>query len=207
MLYLKETIIDEIEISKSRFITIISPIGNQDEIGGIISNLKKEYPKANHYCSAYIIGDDGLIQGSSDDGEPSGTAGLPMLEILRKFQLTNVLAVVIRYFGGIKLGAGGLIRAYALGVKECLNDYAKYYKKINAPLFEVQFNYNLINQIEIELSPYATYLNKEYSEFVNYQLVFPNSEVFILDKIKHLLISIKNLGFHELKIDYKADHI
>lgn len=110
----------EEEIKKSRFICHLKRIENEQEARAFINQIKKEHWKANHNCSAYTLGDRQEIQRSSDDGEPSGTAGVPMLEILKKKELINVCAVVTRYFGGIKLGAGGLIRAYAGAVNHAI---------------------------------------------------------------------------------------
>lgn len=110
------------EIKKSRFICHIKRVTTENEARNFIQAVKKEHYKATHNCSAFILGERSEMKRSSDDGEPSGTAGVPMLGVLENHQLTNVCAVVTRYFGGIKLGAGGLIRAYssnvALAIKE-----------------------------------------------------------------------------------------
>ena len=110
------------EIKKSRFICHAKRVYSEDEARDFITAIKKEHYKATHNCSAFIIGERSEIKRTSDDGEPSGTAGVPMLGVLENHNLTNVCIVVTRYFGGIKLGAGGLIRAYAgsvaLAVKE-----------------------------------------------------------------------------------------
>ena len=108
----------EIVIEKSRFICTLKKVQNEAEAQEFIKVIKKEFWDATHNCSAYIV--DEMAQRSSDDGEPSGTAGLPMLEVLRKNKLTNTAAVVTRYFGGIKLGAGGLVRAYTNSVAEAV---------------------------------------------------------------------------------------
>lgn len=112
----------QIEIKKSKFICHLFRIENEEEAKEYIAKIKKEHYKANHNCSAYMLGENFEIQRSSDDGEPSGTAGVPMLEVLKKNQLQNTLAIVTRYFGGIKLGAGGLIRAYSTSVSEALKE-------------------------------------------------------------------------------------
>jgi len=112
----------EIEIRKSRFICTMSRVENDEDARAFIASLKKQYWDANHNCSAYIIGETASIQRSSDDGEPSGTAGMPMLEVLRKTMLTDTVAVVTRYFGGTLLGAGGLIRAYGRAVSETIRE-------------------------------------------------------------------------------------
>ena len=110
------------EIKKSRFICHAKRVYNEEEARDFISAIKKEHYKATHNCSAFIVGERSEIKRTSDDGEPSGTAGVPMLGVLENHNLTNICVVVTRYFGGIKLGAGGLIRAYAgsvaLAVKE-----------------------------------------------------------------------------------------
>lgn len=118
---IKEDFTAEEEIKKSRFICHLKRVYTEEEARAFISEIKKEHHKANHNCSAFTLGDRQEIQRSSDDGEPSGTAGVPMLEILKKREITNVCAVVTRYFGGIKLGAGGLIRAYAGSVGHALD--------------------------------------------------------------------------------------
>ncbi|OUZ19479.1 YigZ family protein [Enterococcus cecorum] len=112
----------QIEIKKSKFICHLFRIENEEQAKEYIAKIKKEHYKANHNCSAYMLGENFEIQRSSDDGEPSGTAGVPMLEVLKKNQLQNTLAIVTRYFGGIKLGAGGLIRAYSTSVSEALKE-------------------------------------------------------------------------------------
>lgn len=118
---IKSDNITEEDIKKSRFICHLKRVTTEDDARQFISSIKKEHYKANHSCSAMIIGDNSEIKRSSDDGEPSGTAGVPMLTVLEKQELTNVVAVVTRYFGGIKLGAGGLIRAYAGSVANALS--------------------------------------------------------------------------------------
>lgn len=108
------------DIRKSKFICQMKRVTSEEEARDFIAKIKKKHHKANHSCSAMIIGEAGQIKRSSDDGEPSGTAGVPMLTVLEKQELTNLVAVVTRYFGGIKLGAGGLIRAYAGSVAHAL---------------------------------------------------------------------------------------
>ena len=108
MFTIKENNTYELEIKKSKFISKIYKVKNIDKVNTILSDLKKEYSDATHHCYAYIINEH---KKSSDDGEPGGTAGIPILQVLDKNNLNYVLCVVIRYFGGIKLGAGGLVRA------------------------------------------------------------------------------------------------
>lgn len=108
-------------IKKSRFICQLKRTETEEEASEFINKVKKEHDKATHNCSAYMIGDHDQIQRAHDDGEPSGTAGVPMLEIFKKRELKNVTAVVTRYFGGTKLGAGGLIRAYGGAVNDAVD--------------------------------------------------------------------------------------
>lgn len=117
---IKEDNQHEVEIKKSRFICFLKRIETEEEAKAFIQQIKKEHWKANHNCSAFVLGDHHEIQRSSDNGEPSGTAGVPMLEVLKKNDLINVCAVVTRYFGGTKLGAGGLIRAYSGSVAQAI---------------------------------------------------------------------------------------
>ena len=122
MFVIRDDCNNEIIIKNSRFITFLIKINNLEQIQSNLEKLKKDYPKATHYCYAYIINSN---KKSSDDGEPSGTAGIPILNVLEKEKLTNILCIVIRYFGGIKLGASGLVRAYTKSVKEALNKVKK----------------------------------------------------------------------------------
>ncbi|TLM86542.1 YigZ family protein [Pseudarthrobacter sp. NamE2] len=117
----------ELEIKRSRFITVLRRAGTEENARDLVAGLRREFHDARHHCSAFIIGPDREIQRSSDDGEPSGTAGIPMLEALAKREtapgvtdLSDVSAVVVRYFGGVLLGAGGLVRAYSESVSSAL---------------------------------------------------------------------------------------
>lgn len=111
----------ETVIRKSRFLTHIEPVSSVEEAETVIAGIRKRAWDANHNCTAMVTGLFGDQARSSDDGEPSGTAGVPMLEVLRRRELTDVVAVVTRYFGGVKLGAGGLVRAYSSAVSEALD--------------------------------------------------------------------------------------
>jgi len=116
-----ETFMHEITIEKSRFITHLFPTDSQEEAKARIQEMKRAYTDASHNCSAYILQHEAKLQKSSDDGEPAGTAGVPMMQALNGRQMINITAVVTRYFGGIKLGAGGLVRAYSRAVLETLD--------------------------------------------------------------------------------------
>lgn len=116
----KEAGTHEIIIQKSRFIGYVERVHTEDEAQAFIQKIKKKHYDATHNCSAYLIGDRDEIQKANDDGEPGGTAGVPMLEVLKRMELKNIAVVVTRYFGGIKLGAGGLIRAYSTTTSETI---------------------------------------------------------------------------------------
>ena len=115
-------IVRELVVKKSRFIARVAPVRSVDEAEAVIAAVRRQYWDARHNCTAMVTGLGGDQARSSDDGEPSGTAGMPMLEVLRRRGLTDVVAVVTRYFGGVKLGAGGLIRAYSTAVSDALDD-------------------------------------------------------------------------------------
>ncbi|MGN8027761.1 IMPACT family protein [Microbacterium sp. 22242] len=111
----------ELVVKKSRFIALVAPAGSVASAEDVIAAVRKRHWDARHHCTAMVIGVAGDQARSSDDGEPSGTAGIPMLEVLRRRGLTDVVAVVTRYFGGVKLGAGGLVRAYSTAVSDVLD--------------------------------------------------------------------------------------
>lgn len=120
----RETIQIEQEIKRSRFIATVGHAADKSQANQFIDEIRQAYPDARHHCWAYIIGNphDSVINGMSDDGEPQGTAGRPMLQVLQYRQLGEIVAVVSRYFGGIKLGAGGLVRAYSSSVQLALQE-------------------------------------------------------------------------------------
>ena len=185
------------EIKKSRFICHAKRVYSEEEARDFITAIKKEHYKATHNCSAFIIGEHSEIKRTSDDGEPSGTAGVPMLGVLENHNLTNVCVVVTRYFGGIKLGAGGLIRAYAssvaLAVKEIgiieikeqagiaiQMSYAQYQEYSNFlkehDLMELETNFT--DQVDTMI-----YVDKEEKENIKAALVeFFNGKVTLTDQ-------------------------
>jgi uncharacterized YigZ family protein len=110
----------EIEVTRSRFIADLAPVGGVDAAGAAVAAARREFHAARHHCSAWVLGPDGDEVRANDDGEPAGTAGAPMLAVLRGAELTDVVAVVTRYFGGTLLGAGGLVRAYGDAVGAAL---------------------------------------------------------------------------------------
>jgi len=146
----KENGFHEIIIQKSRFITYLARATTEEQVQAFISELKKKHHDANHNCSAYVIGERNEIQKANDDGEPSGTAGVPMLEVLKKRDLRDTVVVVTRYFGGIKLGGGGLIRAYGSSVSEALNAVGVV-ERIEHTVVSVTVDYTWLGKLENEL--------------------------------------------------------
>ncbi|WP_018922017.1 YigZ family protein [Salsuginibacillus kocurii] len=140
----------EIVIQKSRFIAYLERVTTEAEAMDFIARIKKQHANATHNCSAYIIGENDEIQKANDDGEPSGTAGVPMLEVLKKRKLKDTAVVVTRYFGGIKLGAGGLIRAYGSSTSEGLNHIGVVERQL-MDIFTVTVDYTWIGKVENEL--------------------------------------------------------
>lgn len=140
----------EIVIQKSRFIAHFKRTKTEQEALDFIQEIKKEHWNATHNCSAYLIGEQDLIQKANDDGEPSGTAGVPMLEVLKKRRLKDTAVVVTRYFGGIKLGAGGLIRAYGSSVSEGLNHVGVVNRTLCYTM-ETTIDYTWLGKIENEI--------------------------------------------------------
>ncbi|MEV4945774.1 YigZ family protein [Streptomyces sp. NPDC053755] len=113
--------VHETEINRSRFLCALAPVATEQEAQAFVARVRKEHPTATHNCFAYVVGADASVQKASDDGEPGGTAGVPMLQMLMRRDMRYVAAVVTRYYGGVKLGAGGLIRAYGGVVGEALD--------------------------------------------------------------------------------------
>lgn len=140
----------EINIERSRFITYVNRAESEEEAQEFITSIKKKHHDANHNCSAYMIGENNLIQKANDDGEPSGTAGVPMLEVLKKRDLKDTVVVVTRYFGGIKLGAGGLIRAYGRATSEGLNATGIVERRLMR-VMKTKIDYTWLGKVENEV--------------------------------------------------------
>ena len=141
---IKESYYNELIIKKSKFITNIYPIKDEDMCKDILKDIKKKYYDATHNCYAYIIGDN--IMKASDDGEPAKTAGMPMLEALKDISLTNVLVIVTRYFGGTLLGKPGLVKAYRDSVYEIINK-CKIYNIIDGGKYRINLSYEEYNNL------------------------------------------------------------
>lgn len=188
---IKKNITNEIIINKSRFITKLIKINNELEIKEKIELLKTEYKDATHYCFAYIISNTKRF---NDDGEPSGTAGMPILNVIENNDLTNILCVVIRYFGGIKLGAGGLVRAYTKSVTEALN-IANIVNLEKGVSLKIEFTYDKVKIIDNILKN-TNISYKEYDNNIIYELSITNKK---FEEIK------KELETNSLKLDIKKE--
>lgn len=142
----------EWEVKRSRFITLIRRVSSEAEARDFIHEVRSDYPDARHHCSAFLIHVDGAnpVERSSDDGEPSGTAGKPMLEQLKGSGMLDVAAVVVRYFGGIKLGAGGLVHAYSNSVGDALPKVRRVTRSVRE-LYTVEFSHADAGRLEAEL--------------------------------------------------------
>lgn len=165
---IKKPVQIEINIKKSQFICSLYPTKNKAESKEIIQELNQKYNDATHNCTAYIVGDG---EGFDDDGEPGGTAGKPMINVLRKNELHNITAIVTRYFGGIKLGAGGLVRVYSKSVMEAVGQ-AEIVEIEEYDIYKLTFEYSDIKLVDTEVrNNQLEAIDKEYSDKVSYQVV------------------------------------
>ena len=188
-------------ISKSRFIAYIKPVSTENEAKAFIDAIKTKHKDATHNCSAYTVGPEMNIQKANDDGEPSGTAGIPMLEILKKLEIHNVCVVVTRYFGGIKLGAGGLIRAYSGAVREVIYDIGRVELREAIPV-TVTLDYDQTGKFEYELAS-TTFLLREqfYTDKVSYQIdVVKNEYDTFIDFLNRITSGNYDLKQEDLKL-------
>lgn len=171
MYRLKTDCKNEIEIKKSRFLTYLHKSFDESDARAFIQAVKKSHPNATHHCYAYVIGENNEIQRNNDDGEPGGTAGVPMMECLLRKEMQDITAVTVRYFGGIKLGAGGLIRAYSNSVSEALSQ-ANITKKEKMKQCSITFSYDMIGKMDhFFRSEHIEVLQKDYDEKVTYQFL------------------------------------
>ena len=188
-------------ISKSRFIAYIKPVSTENEAKAFIDEIKTKHKDATHNCSAYTVGPEMNIQKANDDGEPSGTAGIPMLEILKKQEIHNVCVVVTRYFGGIKLGAGGLIRAYSGAVRDVIYDIGRVELREAIPV-TVTLDYDQTGKFEYELAS-TTFLLREqfYTDKVSYQIdVVKNEYDAFIDFLNRITSGNYDLKQEDLKL-------
>lgn len=172
---------NEYVVEKSRFITTLYPCTTEEEAQEFIGRINKEFWDARHNCTAFALGPKQEQQRSSDNGEPSGTAGKPMLEVLKKTGITNVAVVVTRYFGGIKLGAGGLIRAYSHSVAEALKLAPKELHTTRIPL-EVTIDYPLYGAIERYINDNSLHSDATFNEKVTVTILCPVDDLERIQK-------------------------
>ncbi|RSM48199.1 YigZ family protein [Amycolatopsis balhimycina DSM 5908] len=155
------TSVHEIEIKRSRFLCALAPVTSEEAAREFIAARRRADPQARHHCHAFVLGPDGRTRRSSDDGEPAGTAGTPMLEVLRRRELTDTVAVVTRYFGGVLLGVGGLIRAYGQSVSDAL-EVVGVLEHRRLRMVDVAVGYDRAGRLENDLraSPYLLHATR-----------------------------------------------
>lgn len=175
---------DEIVEKKSRFIASVIPVENEEEALEFIEKTKKQYWDARHNCFAYVIGERGQLQRCSDDGEPNGTAGKPMLDVLLGNELKNVAVVVTRYFGGTLLGTGGLVRAYSQAVKAGLQASVMITKILGVKL-HIETDYTTFGKIQYILAQRELkILDTVYTDKVELEVLIPKTE---LEQVMHAI--------------------
>jgi uncharacterized YigZ family protein len=176
---------DQFEISKSRFITYVHRVETEAAAMAFIEGIKRKHSDANHNCWAYSVGDNGQCQRADDDGEPQGTAGRPILEVIKKSVLSDTVIVVTRYFGGIKLGAGGLIRAYGKGASVGLKA-AGIVERVLYTRIAIKIDYTFQGMVENNLRSLACRIeSKQFSEFVTIVvLAEKGKEAVLQEKVK-----------------------
>ncbi len=196
---IKEPIQSEINVKKSQFICSLFPTQTKAESKQIIQKINEEYSDATHNCTAYIVSDG---EGFDDDGEPGGTAGKPMIKVLRKNELHNVTAIVTRYFGGIKLGAGGLVRAYSKSVMDAIGE-AEILEIEEYEVYTITFEYSEIKTADSEVrNNNLDVIDKAYSDKVSYDIVSRDNRDILKIFEKHsgkIKTSFKNKQFLEKK--------
>jgi uncharacterized YigZ family protein len=172
--------VHEIEIQRSRFLCSVARVADDQEAGAFIARVRKEHWSATHNCSAFRVGPDGGSQRSNDDGEPAGTAGVPMLEVLLRRELTDTVAVVTRYYGGVKLGAGGLVRAYRGAVSETV-DAVGTVRRARFVTMKITAEHTDAGRLENALHAAGHRLaNTAYGQRVYFTVYVPDADVFTL---------------------------
>ena len=183
----EEKLEEEIVEKKSRFIGTMFYVDSEEKAQAILKDIKKQYYDARHNCFAYrVMTENGVVERFSDDGEPSGTAGGPMLNILAKNNLCNVLVVVTRYFGGILLGTGGLVRAYSKSVKEVLSIATTIDLELG---YRVQITASYSKQKELDyLLRNTLIIKKEYQEKIEYEVLISKDSIQLLNNYDHKIL-------------------
>ncbi|MBC9714855.1 YigZ family protein [Streptomyces sp. TRM66268-LWL] len=169
--------VHETEVNRSRFLCALAPAATEQEAQAFVARIRKEHPTATHNCWAYVIGADGGVQKASDDGEPGGTAGVPMLQMLTRREMRYVVAVVTRYYGGVKLGAGGLIRAYGGAVGEALDALGTITKR-RFRLVTVTVDHQRAGKLQNDLRTAGREVrDMRYGEAVTLEIGLPDADV------------------------------
>ena len=197
-----ELVTHEFEVKRSRFIGWVARATTEEEARAVIAAAREEYPDARHHCSAFIVHQDGAqpIERSSDDGEPSGTAGKPMLEVLKGSGMQDVVAVAIRYFGGIKLGTGGLVSAYTASVADTLEQVTRVTREVRE-LGTVDFPHAEAGRIESELRTAGIdVVDVEYGRAAAYTLAFAPGE---RERVDALLAAVTHGGASKKEAGYR----
>ena len=201
---IKENSYDEFVEKKSTFITHLVRVTSEEEAREFIQKMKKKHYDATHVCSCYVVGDNNEITRANDDGEPSGTAGAPMLDVLVKNEIKNVCATVIRYFGGTKLGTGGLVRAYGGGVINALKN-ATLVERKDALEIRLELDYNLNGKIEYEIEKTNFIVNNlEYTDKIIYTIYVMEEDY---DSFQSWITNLTNgqfkiLSTHEKQLEF-----
>ena len=192
---IKKEVVVEQEISKSKFLSFLSPVKDEVEAKAYLKSIKKLHPKATHHCSAFIVDE---IERSNDDGEPSSSAGVPMLEVLRGNKLNRIIAVVVRYYGGTNLGVGGLIRAYSSSVALAIESSVV---MIPVPvyIYEFKFPYSFTNDIEVYLSDLGEIVDRQYDDLAHYEVALLN------ENFKDDLNNLTKGQIEIIKLDERID--
>ncbi|KDQ65916.1 YigZ family protein [Streptomyces halstedii] len=169
--------VHETEINRSRFLCALAPAATEEEAQAFVARVRAEHPGATHNCYAYVIGADASVQKASDDGEPGGTAGVPMLQMLLRREVRYAVAVVTRYYGGVKLGAGGLIRAYGGAVGEALDSLGTLTRR-RYRLATVTVDHQRAGKLENDLRSTGRIVRDvRYAEAVTIEIGLPDADV------------------------------
>ena len=201
---IKENSYDEFVEKKSTFITHLVRVTSEEEAREFVQKMKKKHYDATHVCSCYVVGDNNEITRANDDGEPSGTAGAPMLDVLVKNEIKNVCATVIRYFGGTKLGTGGLVRAYGGGVINALKN-ATLVERKDALEIRLELDYSLNGKIEYEIEKTNFIVNNlEYTDKIIYTIYVMEEDY---DSFQSWIANLTNgqfkiLSTHEKQLEF-----
>ncbi|MGW2589714.1 YigZ family protein [Streptomyces sp. NPDC001515] len=192
--------VHETEINRSRFICALAPAATEQEAQDFVAAVRREHPTATHNCFAYVIGADASVQKASDDGEPGGTAGVPMLQMLTRREMRYTVAVVTRYYGGVKLGAGGLIRAYGGVVGEALDAVGTLTRR-RYRIATVTVGHQRAGRLENELRATGRKVRDvRYAEAVTIEIGLPDADV---DDFRRWLADV-TAGEAELELGAEA---